>query len=38
MPTMAAVDPGEAALRIATFEEPPDDAFLDTAAKAAFPP
>ena len=35
MLALIAVDPGEAVLRIAAFEEPPDDVLLDAAAEAA---
>ena len=35
MPAMVAVDPGEAVLRIAAFEESSDDIFLDATPEAA---
>ena len=35
MPALIAVDPREAVLRIAAFEEPFDDTFLDATAEPA---
>jgi hypothetical protein len=35
VPALAAVNPGEAVLRVAAFEEPFDDTFLDATAEPA---
>lgn len=38
VPATAAVDPGETMLRVAAFEEPPDDVLLDAAPEPAARP